>query len=249
MFRQFIPHLTPMKSTFPALRYALPVLFAGMVLTSGCGTWVTVNSVAKPGADTISYQLHNANPGLSDDTVGYNKAADYVRTALSGRGMFEAPRGVKPDVVMDVEFGVSPPQNRSVVRSEPIYRDTYARVPVSADAYGNPVYGSGGVSGSEVSGYRDRVVTTVVYEKYLRLVARAASPAAAGLPPEDIWVVDAKCEGESRDLRKYLPLLVAASIDYIGKDSQGPVRIRIKDQDVDVTFVKNGRAAVAASPK
>ena len=38
-------------------------------------------------------------------------------------------------------------------------------------------------------------------------------------------------EGESRDLRKNLPVLVAASIDYVGKDSHGQKTIKIKDSD------------------
>jgi hypothetical protein len=35
-------------------------------------------------------------------------------------------------------------------------------------------------------------------------------------------------------------VLVAASIDYIGKDSQGQKTIRIKDTDKDIAFVKKG---------
>jgi hypothetical protein len=229
-----------MKSSFSISSGLFPVLSVLLIFTSGCGTWVTVDSLAKPGATTISYELRNANTDLESDTVLYKKGADYVRKALAGQGMFEAPRGVTPDVVISVEFGVGPPQNRSVVKAEPIFRNIPDRIPIGVDGYGNTVYTSGGVAGVEVTGYRDRVITTVVYEKYLRLVAREASPAAGGASSPAIWIVDAKNESESHDLRKYLPLLVAASIDYIGKDSHGPVKIRIKDQDVDVTFVKSG---------
>ena len=61
-----------------------------------------------------------------------------------------------------------------------------------------------------------------------------------GRPRQEVWTVDVTSEGESRDIRKNLPVLVAASIDYIGKDSQGQKTIRIKDSSNDIAFVKKG---------
>ncbi len=52
--------------------------------------------------------------------------------------------------------------------------------------------------------------------------------------------MDISSEGESRDVRKHLPILVAASIDYVGKDSQGQKTIRLKDNASDIAFVKKG---------
>ena len=37
-----------------------------------------------------------------------------------------------------------------------------------------------------------------------------------------------------------LPILAAASIDYVGKDSKGQKTIRIKDTDKDVAFIRKG---------
>ena len=37
-----------------------------------------------------------------------------------------------------------------------------------------------------------------------------------------------------------MPVLVAASIEYIGKDTQGQKTIRIKDTHSDVAFIKKG---------
>jgi hypothetical protein len=232
-----------MNSSPQARCWLIPALVCGwLTLMSGCGTWVTVNSLAKPGANTISYELRNANPAGGSDTIRYKEGANYIRTALSGRGMFEAPPGVKPDVIVSVEFGLGEPQKRSVVVQEPVFRDIPAMIPVSADANGNPIYSSGGFAGVQVTGYRDQRVEIVVYEKYLRMVARDAAS-------EQIWTVDARSEGESRNLRKYLPLLAAASIEYVGKDSHGPVEIRLRDQDADVRFVKKGMPETATASK
>jgi hypothetical protein len=116
-------------------------------------------------------------------------------------------------------------------------------VQVGTDKNGNPVFRTVSVQDpprTEFAGYQDRVVTTVVYEKYLRMSARDTKPTQEGKPQSEIWTVDITSEGESRDLRKTLPVLAAASIDYVGKDSHGQKVIRLKDTDKDVAFVKKG---------
>jgi hypothetical protein len=72
------------------------------------------------------------------------------------------------------------------------------------------------------------------------LSARENKEQVEGRPAQEVWTVDVTSEGESRDIRKNLPVLVAASIDYIGKDSQGQKTIRIKDNSSDIAFVKKG---------
>jgi hypothetical protein len=93
---------------------------------------------------------------------------------------------------------------------------------------------------TEFDGYREYQVRVTVYEKYLKLSARENKPAVEGRPPTEVWAVDITSEGESRDVRKALPILAAASIDYVGKDSLGQKTIRIKDSNSDVAFVKKG---------
>ena len=91
-----------------------------------------------------------------------------------------------------------------------------------------------------VVGYRDVIVPVIVYEKRLRLTARENKTAEDGKPAPELWSVDIISEGENRELRKVLPILVAASIPYIGKDSHGQKTIRIKDTDKAIDFVKKG---------
>lgn len=45
---------------------------------------------------------------------------------------------------------------------------------------------------------------------------------------------------ESDDLRKYLPILASASIDYIGVDSTSQQTVRVRDGDSGVSFVRKG---------
>src|SRR5688500_8706519 len=99
------------------------LLLAGLFV-AGCATThtVKVDSLAKPKAeDAISYEIKNRNPLVADDSLRYKEAASLVKTALSGKGLYEAPPNTKPDMVVDLDYGVGPPQMRRETVSEPVY--------------------------------------------------------------------------------------------------------------------------------
>lgn len=217
----------------------------------GCATTheVKVDSLAKPKAEeSISYQIKNRNPLVADDSLRYKEAASMVKTALSGKGLYEAPPNTKADLVVDLDYGVGPPQMKTETVSEPVYitipgQIRTERVQVGTDSAGRPIYQTITVQDpptTEFAGFREYIVKIVTYEKYLKLSARENKEAVEGRPAQEVWTVDVTSEGESRDIRKNLPVLVAASIDYIGKDSQGQKTIRIKDSSSDIAFVKKG---------
>lgn len=226
-------------------------LAAALLWLVGCAstTEVKVDALAKPNAEAaISYQIKNKNPLVADDSLRYKEAAGMVRTALSGKGMYEAPGNTKADLVIDLDYGVGPPQMKRETVSEPVYitmpgQIRTERVQVGTSSTGQPIYQTITVQDpprTEFAGYREYMVTITVYEKYLKMSARENVPAVEGRPPQEIWSLDITSEGESRDIRKNLPILVAASIDYIGKDTHGQKTIRIKDKGEDVAFVKKG---------
>jgi hypothetical protein len=226
------------------------LLTAGLLL-GGCATTheLKVDSLAKPNAEqSISYEIKNRNPLVADDSLRYKEAAGYVKTALSGKGLYEAPPNTKADMIVDLDYGVGPPQMKRETISEPVYitlpgQIRTERVQVGTDSQGRPIYQTITVQDpptTEFAGFREYIVTVVVYEKYLKLSARENKEATEGSPPSEIWTVDVTSEGENRDIRKALPVLVGASIEYIGKDTQGQKTIRIKDSASDIAFVKKG---------
>lgn len=227
------------------------LLLLGALTLAGCAhtTEVKVDSLSKAKADAaVSYQLHNANPAVDDDSLRYKEAAGFVRTALAGKGLYEAPVGTKADVVVDLDYGIGPPHMKSETRSEPVYvtmpgQVHYETMQVGTSRNGAPITQTVAVQDpptTEIAGYRDYQVTTVVYDKHLRLAARDTKPAVEGRPPSEVWTVDATSEGQSHDLRKNLPILLAASIDCIGTDTHGQKTIQVKDASSDVAYVKKG---------
>lgn len=228
----------------------LAAAVTGLAL-AGCATTheLKVDSLAKPNAENaISYEIKNKNPLVADDSLRYKEAANMVKTALSGKGMYEAPPNVKPDLVVEMDYGVGPPQMRKETVSEPVYitipgQIRTERVQVGTDSQGRPIFQTITVQDpptTEFAGFREYVVTVTVYEKYLKLSARENKEQQEGRPPQEVWTVAVISEGESRDIRKQMPVLAAASIDYVGKDTEGQKTIRIKDTHSDIAFVKKG---------
>ena len=115
-----IPPESPAGRLAPSAPLRASALLTSLLLLSGCvsTTEVKVDSLAKPNAETaVSYEIHNKNPLLADDSLRYKEAADYVKTALSGKGMYEAPGNTKADLVGDLDYGVGPPQSRLETRA------------------------------------------------------------------------------------------------------------------------------------
>jgi hypothetical protein len=78
---------------FTRLRFFLGAGLGAAAL-AGCATdahQVKVDAIAKPSAapkaSTVSYRLKSKNPALGEENLRYKEVADYVRTALSGRGL------------------------------------------------------------------------------------------------------------------------------------------------------------------
>ena len=49
-----------------------------------------------------------------------------------------------------------------------------------------------------------------------------------------------KNKDQSDDLRKYLPLMAAAAIEYLGENTDSQQEIKVKEGDESVSFVKAG---------
>ena len=89
-------------------------------------------------------------------------------------------------------------------------------------------------------GYQEIITPVQIYEKYLKISAHENKPVPEGKTAPEIWSVNVKSEDESKDLRKYLPLLASASADYIGKDTNVEKTIKLKDTEAGPQIVRKG---------
>lgn len=240
------------------VRQARPLLpavagLAMLLLGAGCASTykVEVDSISQPQPQTqevVSYKIKTKNPGMDEGSLRHQEAAAYVKTALSGKGMYEAPTAEAADMIVEIDYGIEPPRVVMERTSTPVYAQVgggvrYEQAIVGTDSRGRPIVRTVAVyepPRTEVIGYQDVVTPVAMYEKYLRISARQNKAMEEGRPPPEIWSVNVSSEDKSDDLRKYLPILASASVDYIGKDSGAKQTVKLKETDSVVGFVKKG---------
>lgn len=233
---------------------ALSVLLGGcLVWAGGCASSahkVKVDAIAKPvRSDVQSYVLKSKDPRLGEENLRHREAADFVRTALSGKGLYEAPSADRADMVIELDYGMEAPRSKIERVSVPVYAQVgggvrYDSVPVT-DSRGNTSFRTVAVyvpPRTEVVGYEDVPRMVTVYEKYLKISARENKPASEGRPPAELWSIHASTEDESKDLRKYLPIIASATVDFIGQDTSNQTTVKVKADGADVQFIRRRMA-------
>ena len=213
---------------------------------------VKVDAIAKrdagsSGADAQSFKIKSKNPSVGDENLRYREAAEFVKTALSGKGLYEAASSEAADMIVELDYGMDAPRTKVEMVSVPRYGQVgggvrYEQVPTT-DTRGNTTYRTVAVyqsPRSELIGFDEMPQRVTVYEKYLRITARENKPAAEGRPPAEIWSVQTSTEDESKDLRKYLPIMASATADFIGKDSKSQQVVKVKDPSRVVDFIRKG---------
>jgi hypothetical protein len=251
-----------MKSIFRSSHLVAAASCAMLGLLAGCNSTKTytvqVDAIAapveigQPAEPAQSYHIRSQNPKHDESSLRYKEVADYVRTALSGKGMYEAPSPDKADVVIDIDYGMDAPRIKFETISNPVYHhkpgevtQVVTRIPVR-----NPLTGEIGyverlttVRGPdriELVGMQESIQPVIVYEKYLKLSARTNEEAVEGRAPPEVWSVNVSAEDNSQELRKYMPILASATADYIGTNTKESKPIKISEDDEVVSFVKRG---------
>jgi len=245
-----------MKS--PALVCLVPAALLALLAT-GCSTSSTyavkVDAITKPEPVAAqSFKLKSKDPRMGEENLRYREAAEFVKTALSGKGLYEAPSEEKADMIVELDYGMDAPRAKMERVSVPVYAQVgggvrYESVPVT-DSRGNTSYRTVAVYDpprSELVGYDNAPRMVTIYEKYLKITARENKPAAEGRPPAELWSIHASAEDESKDLRKYLPIMASATVDYIGQDSSTQQVVKVRADGPGVDFIRKGMSAPAGS--
>lgn len=242
----------------PAL--TLGTLAAGLALgfLAGCKTstyTLQVDAISRPaetgGVANSAGSYHIREGGLQPEAseLRYKEVSDYIRTALSGKGLYEAPRREQADLIITIDYGMETPRIRFDTMTKPVYTETSdetitVREPVM-DGLGNIIGYRESVrvekaGRSELLNMESEVVPEIVYEKYLRISARENVQTAEGRTPAELWSVNVSAEDTSKELRKYIPIMASASADYIGTNTRAAVPVRVGENDEAVKFVKKG---------
>ncbi len=231
---------------------AAMLTIAGMMGCQSSAYQVKVDAIAKresasAAAEAQSYKIRSKNPAVGEESLRYKEAAEFVKTALSGKGLYEAPNAESADMVVELDYGMEAPRTKLEMVNSPVYAQVgggvrYEQVPVT-DTRGNTTYRTVAVyqqPRTELVGFDEVPRQVTIYEKYLKVTARENKPGVEGKPPAELWSVQTSTEDESKDLRKYLPIMASATADYIGKDTTKQKVVKVKDTSAGVDFIRKG---------
>ena len=246
----------------PGTRFlTVPTIALAVVLLGACQTThkIEVDALSRPEMEgKTSYKLVVTNPQIDTGSLRHREAVGYIKQALAAKGMYESPDPAKADVAVTVDYGMSPPKSRIEQVSHAEYklmpgalRSVVVRV--GTTPAGQPIYQTVVVQDPSqyvYAGDSIQQISVVTYEKHLSLSARENKANLDNGPAQEVWSVDLNSEGSSHDLRKTIPVLAAAAIDYIGKETKGAQTIKLKEDDGAVEFVKQAEpnAAEPAAP-
>jgi hypothetical protein len=222
-----------------------------IALLSGCATAYKfkVDAINNPEADHgVSYRIANMDPEGGETDLRAQEAEEWVKTALSGKGLYEAESMETADMIIELDYGMEEPRTRMSTISTPVFAEVgggvrYIQVPVTGTD-GKVRYTTVAVrepSSRQYVGEQESVIVETVYEKYMRITARQnPKDDESDAGGAQVWSVYVTNEDERDDLRKYLPVMASAAIDFIGENSETQQDVKLKDTDEVVTFVKKG---------
>ena len=237
-------------------RRTYPVLLFGALLGAlmgGCNTTyeMEVDAIKNPQVqDAESYVIVPRDPEQDVNDLRYKETVNYIKTALSSKGMYEAIDPLEADMVIEVDYGMEPPRREFKVVEEPVFAtiqqpDTIQTVQQRDPKTGRVITYTVRIPGRrsrELVGYQERLVSVVVNEKYMELTAKEnmLETISSDVPAQEIWSVRVRNYDENDDLREYLPIMAASVADYVGEDTGNNQNVRLKENDEVVQFIKRG---------
>lgn len=219
----------------------------------GCNTTyeMEVDAIQNPTIqDADSYVIVPRDPEQDVNDLRYKETVSYIKTALSGKGMYEAIDAQEADMVIEIDYGMEPPRREMKVVEEPVFAtiqepDTYQTVSQQDPKTGRVITYTVRIPGRrsrELIGYQERLVAVIINEKYMELTAKENMLAAVSsdVPAQEIWSVRVRNYDENDDLREYLPIMAASVADYVDEDTGTNQKVRLKNNDEVVEFIKRG---------
>ena len=201
-------------------------------------------SIHPPAGQVRSYTIRRLQSQDPKDSLRYQEAENLLKAGLAGRGLYEAPKPELADIQVEFDYGMADPKVQLHLVRNPIYNPGLGRMEkrvVGTDKDGKPITATVPVSGeAEIVGYRERLDRGIAVEKHVRLVARDNHAPADGRLPPEIWNVYVRNTDDNQNLRRYLPVMIAVGVDYIGKDSNGVNTFQVTLEDGVPVYISGG---------
>jgi hypothetical protein len=185
---------------------------------------VTVDAITAPDKTVVptTYTIKALSDKTDAESLRFQEQVAHLKKILNHKGFKPAPEGFPAEQIIYFDYGIEKTAQRT---------ETYVEPDITIGMswgypYGyrgrhyHPFYNDFWYGGRYATTYRK---TYNYYNRYVTLLAKDQFN-------KELWRVDVSSIGESSNLRKIVPMLLEAAEDYIGKNTQEPVKLILKEK-------------------
>ena len=205
--------------------------------------FVDITGFSRPGvaSEPVRYTLEPADKSISKNDLQFEEYCRYVDSAMSKNGYLKADSTDDANVAVYFYYGIGNPKEHQYSFSLPTLAQTGVSLPVREDTLTHTAVEEAGTAAPrhEITRYQQLQENNATYYRYLALSAIDLQKYKDDGQIVELWRMEASSAGSSSDLRVVVPILVAASAKYIGKDTGRAISIVVKDDDPEVTEIRS----------
>ena len=201
------------------------IMLTTLLITTGCSPMiskyrVTVDAITAPHTTITpsSYVIKALGKDTDENSLQFQRQAETLTHILNSKGYTPAPNNLSAQQTIYFDYGIEKVKEEVESYSQPdvsfsiSWGFPYGYYGRHYHPYNNFWYG----------GHTTYRKIYTYYNRYITLLAKDSLN-------KELWRVDVSSVGESKNLKKIVPMLLEASEAYIGTNTDEPVKIIMKE--------------------
>jgi len=194
------------------------------IFSTGCSRMsskyrVTIDAITAPNLKVApsSFRIEALGKDTDKNSLLFQEQSNYLVELLLLKGYVQ-PLSSDVEQIIYFDYGIE-----KVLEEVEIYNEPEVSVGVSI---GSPY----GFYGRHYSPFWSNWGYYQTYRKKYNYYNRYVTLLAKNQTGKELWRIDVSSIGESKNLKKIVPILLEASFPYIGKNTKEPIKIVIKEK-------------------
>lgn len=175
----------------------------------------------------------------------FKEYSQYIKRALEKKGYRIADSMDEARLVIFLKYGISEPEENIYSYSTPVWGQTGVSSSYSTGTIHSFGGGMSSYSGTTtympeygITGYQSHIRTEISYTRYVLLDAYDLEEYKNTQKEVQLWRTVAISTGSSVDLRRVFPVMLAASMEYIGENTGKQIKITLYESDKRIQEIK-----------
>ena len=207
---------------------------------------VNVNSIT---SDTLpsgtTYIILSADKDIPTTDLQFKEFASYVNRALVSKGYVPAENPDSADIAIFLNYGIGEPKEHRYSIPFPTYGQTGTASEYShgyINRYGSYSGTKTYIPSYSITGYSNIKGSFTTHFRYVLIDAYDLKEYFRTKKEIQVWKTTLTSTGRSGDLRLVFPVMVAASLQYIGANTCQKIEVSLHENDERVLYIKGEKA-------